>query len=212
MADRQAAAVKQAEADKQAAALKKAEADKLDAKNKAVAPPATQPAVIVPLAVNPVPAQTVKKDTTLTAVKTTSVDSTANNIAAVKPVKVAVPSIFSMADSTNYYFVINVSSTSANLSSSRFGVGQFNRANYTGSTIKHQLRYVGDNNQLIYVGKFNNLHQVKDYARSIVPLLPEIMKVPKDKYSFFIVTQENLDKLKNKTLLDSYVDYYQNNY
>jgi len=121
-------------------------------------------------------------------------------------------SIFSMRDSTNYYFVVNVSTATVNLASSRFGIGQFNRANLAGSAIKHQLMSVGDNNQLIYVGRFYSLGAVKDYARAIIPLMPDIMKVPKDQYSFFIITQENLDKLNNKSTLDSYIDYYQNNY
>jgi hypothetical protein len=38
------------------------------------------------------------------------------------------------------------------------------------------------------------------------------MKVPKDKYSFFIITQENLNKLADQNTLDSYIEYYQNNY
>jgi hypothetical protein len=117
-----------------------------------------------------------------------------------------------MRDSTNYYFVINVGSTTTNLASSRFGIGQFNRANFANGTIKHQLLGVGDDNQLIYVGRFYSIGAVKDYARAIVPLLPDIMKVPKNLYGFFIITQENLDKLTNKTMLDSYMDYYQNNY
>jgi tetratricopeptide (TPR) repeat protein len=120
--------------------------------------------------------------------------------------------LFSMRDSTNYYFVVNVSTGTTNLSSSRFGIGQFNRANYAGRGIKHQLLPVGDDNQLIYVGRFLTLEGVKKYAGAIVPLLPEIMKVPSDKYSFFIITQENLNKLADKKLLDSYIDYYQKNY
>jgi len=120
--------------------------------------------------------------------------------------------MFSMRDSTNYYFVINVSTGTTNLSSSRFGVGQFNRANYQGKGIKHQLMPVEADNQLIYVGRFPTLKDVKDYARQIIPLLPDIMKVTKDKYSFFIITKENLDKLADKKTLDSYIDYYQNNY
>jgi hypothetical protein len=39
--------------------------------------------------------------------------------------------------------------------------------------------------------------------------MPQIMKVPSDKYSFFIITQENLDKLAGKKLLDDYINYYQ---
>ncbi len=125
---------------------------------------------------------------------------------------IAAPSIFSMRDSTNYYFVVNVNTATVNynLASSRFGIGQFNRANFpAGSTITHQLINAGNDNVLIYVGRFYSLDAVKEYARAIIPLMPDIMKVPKENYSFFIITQENLNKLNNKKLLDSYIDYYQ---
>jgi tetratricopeptide (TPR) repeat protein len=121
-------------------------------------------------------------------------------------------SIFNNRDSTNYYFAINVNSGTTNLASSRFGVGQFNRTSYQGSSIKHQLKLVGADNQLIYVGRFINKEEAKEYARKIVPLMPQIMKVPADKYSFFIITQENLDKLADRKLLDSYIEYYQKNF
>ncbi len=124
----------------------------------------------------------------------------------------ALVSVFSMNDSTSYYFAVNVKSGTTNLSSSRFGFGQFNRANYAGKGIKHQLIAVGADNQIIYVGRFFSLESVKKYAREVIPLLPDIMKVPKDKYSFFIITQENLNKLADAKLLDSYMDYYQQNY
>ena len=123
-----------------------------------------------------------------------------------------VKSIFSLRDSTNYYFVINVATGTTNLSSSRFGIGQFNRANYQGGTISHQLTNVGNDNQLIYIGRFNSLNAVKEYARAIIPLMPQIMKVPADKYTFFIITKENLDKLADKKTLDSYIDFYQKTY
>ena len=117
-----------------------------------------------------------------------------------------------MRDSSNYYFVVHVSTATINLSSSRFGIGQFDRANYQGKGIKHQLLPVGQDDQLIYVGRFVTLAGVKKYAQEIIPLMPDIMKVPKDKYSFFIITQENLDKLADKKTLDSYIDFYQKNY
>jgi hypothetical protein len=120
--------------------------------------------------------------------------------------------IFSLRDSTNYYFVVNVNTGTTNLASSRFGIGQFNRTRFSGSTIKHDLKAVGNDNQLIFVGRFYSLEEVKNYARSVIPLMPDIMKVPKDKYSFFIITRENLDKLANQKTLDSYIDYYQKYY
>ena len=124
----------------------------------------------------------------------------------------APPGMFSMRDSTNYFFVVNVSTGTTYLSSSRFGIGQFNRANYAGDGIKHQVLPIGGDTQLILVGKFASLTAVKKYARQIIPLMPDIMKVPKEKYTFFIITQENLNKLADQKLLDSYVDYYQKNY
>lgn len=130
---------------------------------------------------------------------------------AIKPLP-AVTYIFSTRDSTNYYFVVNVSSGTTNLASSRFGIGQFNRTRFSGSSIKHDLKPIGADDQLIFVGRFYSLEDVKKYARGIIPLMPEIMKVPKDKYSFFIITKENLDKLADQKTLDSYIDYYQKYY
>jgi TolA-binding protein len=136
---------------------------------------------------------------------------------AATPAKVAVndinlSSIFSKRDSSNYYFAINVTTGTTNLASSRFGIGQFNRIHFWGYNIKHQLVNAGLDDQIIYIGKFYSLSDAKKYAKSIVPMLPDIMKVPKDKYSFFIITKENLDKLADQKTVDSYINYYQKNY
>ena len=153
------------------------------------------------------------KKTDSTTVKSPVASSSVSNPAPSEVIKPkAKPSIFSMSDSTNYYFVVNVSTATTNLASSRFGIGQFNRANFQEGAIAHLLKDVGDDNQLIYIGRFYSLDAVKAYARAIIPLMPDIMKVPKDKYSFFIITKQNLDKLNNKNLLDSYIEYYQSNY
>ena len=131
----------------------------------------------------------------------------------VKTPEKELPSIFTpgLADSTNYYFVVNVSSNRVNLAPSRFGIGQFNRARYTDNIIRHQLKPLAEN-QLIYVGRFTSMALVKAYARAIAPLLPEIMNVPADKYNFFIITRQNLDKLADKKTIDTYYDFYQKHY
>lgn len=122
------------------------------------------------------------------------------------------PSVFSMRDSSHYYFAVNVTTATINLASSRFGIGQFNRVYYADAGISHHLKDIGNDDQLIFVGPFPSLETVKKYARQIIPLLPDIMKVPKDEYSFFIITKENLDKLAAEKTLNSYIDFYQNNY
>jgi len=120
-----------------------------------------------------------------------------------------VSSLFNERDSANYYLVINVSTGTMDLSSSRFGIGQFNRATYKQNSLVHRLKFAGPNNQLIFVGRFTSLAGVQAYAKALTPLLPDVMKVAKDKYSFFIITQENLNKLADKNLLDSYINYYE---
>jgi len=207
-----------------------------DQKVAVAAPPVKQPDQQVavatpPVTVNQPPQQVAATVPPNTQQPTTTAEATANKpqldaaAAAALPSQAAadssskttlktkiISSVFSMQDSTNYYFVVNVATVTTNLASSRFGIGQFNRANYTGRELRHQLTTVGDNNQLIYVGMFNSLSDVKKYAQQIVPLLGDIMKVPTDKYSYFIITKENLDKLADKNLLDSYIEYYQSNY
>lgn len=176
-------------------------------------PPVTKPAVTLPVVKKPqdsiaakVPQVKPKDSLAITSPIAKTKDSIA-----VKPLVIEPPSIFSLADSTNYYFVVNVSTSRVNLAPSRFGIGQFNRSRYTDNAIRHQLKPLAEN-QLIYVGRFTSLKAVKAYTRSIVPLLPEIMKVPADKYNFFIITQQNLDKLADRKTIDSYIDFYQKHY
>ncbi len=176
-----------------------------------VIPPATQQSAITqqPVANAPIPATPTEPVVTTTPVQAVPTTTDPAPIAQVEPPP-AKPSIFNERDNTNYYFVVNVSTGTTDLSTSRFGIGQFNRANFLSQ--KHQLKNAGPDNQLVYIGPFKNINAVKDYARDIVPLMPQIMKIPKDKYSFFIITKENLDKLAGKELLDSYIDYYQKTY
>jgi tetratricopeptide (TPR) repeat protein len=128
---------------------------------------------------------------------------------AAKPAKVE--SIFSTAISATYYYVVNVADASLTLSSSRFGIGQFNRGNYSGLNLKHQLKEF-DNDQLIYVGNFSNFDDAKAYAEGITPQLKQIMKVPVSLYTGFIISKENFDKLTSKDLINKYLDFYKNNY
>lgn len=120
-------------------------------------------------------------------------------------------SMFSTAVSTVYYYVIDVADASLTLSSSRFGIGQFNRGNYAGNNLRHQLTEF-DNDQLIFVGNFGNFDEAKAYASGIDPQLKQIMKVPANLYISFIISKENFDKLTSKDILNKYLEFYKNNY
>lgn len=119
--------------------------------------------------------------------------------------------LFSTAESKTYYYVISVADVSLSVSSSRFGVGQFNRGNYTGDNLKHQLTEL-DEDQLIYVGDFDNLEKVKAYYQAITYQLPKIMKIPATSYISFYISKENYNKLKDKETINKYLEFFKSNY
>ena len=141
------------------------------------------------------------------------VEETKTEIISSKPAKILeTNSLFSLADSSHYYVVIDVANGGANLSSSRFGIGQFNRANFADGAIKHQLKPVGDANQLIYIGEFYSKNTATDYLQNIRSLLSDIMKVSKESYSIYLCTKANLDLLTNTDLLIQYQKFYTEHY
>lgn len=128
-----------------------------------------------------------------------------------KPTVKPMDNLFSKSESNLYYYVIAVSDISTSMSSSRFGVGQFNRSNYTGAGLKHQLLEL-DEDQLIYIGDFSTTTEVKNYAEQINPELSKIMKVPTQAYRVFYMSKENLDKIKNRDTLNRYIEFFKTNY
>ncbi|WP_316793268.1 tetratricopeptide repeat protein [Pedobacter frigoris] len=147
------------------------------------------------------PEPTVKKPT----------DTKTPEVAKPLPTAVKTDGLFTDAKSTAYYYVVHVADASLTLSSSRFGIGQFNRGNYGESNLRHQLKEF-DNDQLIYVGNFSNFDDAKTYAAGITPQLKQIMKVPVNIYTGFIISKENFDKINSKSLLSRYMEFYKNNY
>lgn len=120
-------------------------------------------------------------------------------------------SIFSAATSNTYYYVIDVADASLTLSSSRFGIGQFNRGNYPDNDLAHKLVEL-DDDQLIYVTSFVDLEDAKIYEASINGQLKNIMKVPATKYKSFIISKENFEKLSDRNRINEYLEFYKNNY
>ncbi|MCZ4225015.1 tetratricopeptide repeat protein [Pedobacter rhodius] len=140
-------------------------------------------------------------------VVTKTIEKPAENKAdAAKPL-----SIFSTATSNTYYYVIDVADASLTLSSSRFGIGQFNRGNYPDNDLAHKLVEL-DDDQLIYVTSFVDLEDAKIYEESIKGQLKNIMKVPATKYKSFIISKENFEKLTDRTRVNEYLEFYKNNY
>ncbi len=111
-----------------------------------------------------------------------------------------------------FYFVVNISDPSVNLSSSRFGIGQFNRINLPGAGIKHQLKTVNRQNQIIFVGPFEGRAAAQNYFDRINPMMKEIMKIPAAQYNTFFINQQNLDKITDRATIGQYVEFYKSTY
>lgn len=160
-----------------------------------VAPPVVKPPITtaIPPVNNPI--------------TTTPVEQNNTPVPVVKPVD----NLFSKAESSIYYYVIAVGDVTVSVSSSRFGVGQFNRGNFSGTGLKHQLQEL-DEDQLIFVGNFDNQSDAKNYYDGITPQLTRIMKVPAAKYTGFYITKENFDKIKNRETLNRYIEFFRSNY
>jgi len=110
-------------------------------------------------------------------------------------------------EAKDHYFVINVFSTAINLAPSRFGLGQFNRSMYAQAGIKHQLKVVNKENQLIFVGPFHSEEEAIQYEKRILPMIKQIMKVPTERYNTFVISAERLEQLNTRVLIDSYVEH-----
>lgn len=111
-------------------------------------------------------------------------------------------------DTATYYFTINVLNPRVNLAPSRYGIGQFNRSRYARIAINHQLKLVNAENQLLFVGPFETFEEVKTYETRILPLLPEIMKVPQEDYNSFVITSEVLGTLTDGIQIKNYHQVY----
>ncbi|WP_245221866.1 tetratricopeptide repeat protein [Pedobacter kyungheensis] len=160
---------------------------------------------------NPAPVENKPLVTENATVKTAE-PKVAKPVEEVKPADVNKPaSIFSAAKSEEYYYVIDVADATLTLSSSRFGLGQFNRGNYPDNDLVHKLVEL-DNDQLIYVTSFIDLEDAKLYESSIVGQLKNIMKVPANLYKGFIISKENFEKLTDRQRINEYLEFLKDNY
>ncbi|TDG37848.1 gliding motility protein [Pedobacter changchengzhani] len=119
--------------------------------------------------------------------------------------------VFNNATSDTYYYVIDVNDASLTLTSSRFGLGQFNRGNYPDNDLVHKLIEF-DNDQLIYVTSFVDLDDAKLYESSIKDQLSKIMKVPASNYRTFIISKNNFEKLTDRKRINQYLEFFKIGY
>ncbi len=111
-------------------------------------------------------------------------------------------------DTAEYYFTINVLDPKVNMAPSRYGLGQFNRTRYGNSSINHQLAVINGENQLIFIGPFKTFEEVKLYESRLLPLMPEIMKIPGEIYNTFVITKQSIPSLTDGVEIKKYHQNY----
>ncbi|MBY0245863.1 MAG: gliding motility protein [Sphingobacteriaceae bacterium] len=118
---------------------------------------------------------------------------------------------FSKSPASYYYFVVNVADATLTLSSSRYGLGQFNGGNFAEDDLKHKILEL-ENDQLLFVGVLKDLATAKKYEKLILPQLNRIMKVPSNIYTSFVISKENFEKITDRNTLKKYQLFYKKNY
>jgi TolA-binding protein len=145
------------------------------------------------------------------AAKITKTDSikTAVNKEVPKP-KAVKDHLFDNNLSKTYYYVIAVNTYEVSVSSSRFGIGQFNRVNYSGANLRHQLSEL-EKDQLILVGDFLSPADALAYQEKIATQLRNLIKIPTANYTTFVISKENLAKIIDRSTLERYKAYIKDN-
>ena len=171
---------------------------------------ATSPAAVAAVKAEekPTPASVLPATAKTEAVKT---DAQPNSTTPQTNKTMVADQLFSKAEAGVYYYMVAISEVSTSVSSSRFGIGQFNRGNYTGLALSHQLLEL-EEDQLIYVGDFETLNDVKSYSIAINEQLSRIMKIPAQAYRTFYISKENLAKIKDRSTLNRYIEFFKTNY
>ncbi|MBL1407731.1 tetratricopeptide repeat protein [Sphingobacterium sp. C459-1T] len=111
-------------------------------------------------------------------------------------------------DTAEYYFTINVLDPKVNMAPSRYGIGQFNRTRYHSVSLNHQLAVINGENQLIFIGPFKTFEEVKLYESRLLPLMPEIMKIPGEIYNTFVITKQAIPALTDGVEIKKYHQNY----
>ncbi len=96
----------------------------------------------------------------------------------------------------------------------RNALNRFNREKYYSTPLEVQNVNLDDNRKMVTISSFANVVDAQDYMDKIRTGAPtELFPwMPKDKYSFFVITPDNLELLKNKKDINEYLKLYKQNF
>ena len=90
---------------------------------------------------------------------------------------------------------------------------RYNKERYYNLPLTNQVVPLDADNKLLLIGNFSNILQATEYVQKAISLAPReiIPWLKADKYSFTIISEKNLEVLKNKLDLSNYKDFLEKN-
>jgi hypothetical protein len=117
------------------------------------------------------------------------------------------------ANTTHYVVVVlnKVDNVFGNEAKNAFN--RYNRERYYNLPLNSQIVPLDADNKLLLIGNFSSVQQAAEYTTKVVPLSSKeiIPWLKSDKYSFTIISERNLEILKQKTDLSSYRKFLEEN-
>ena len=175
---------------------------------KAAAPPATVPKTQEPLGREQVRAPEVKTERK-------PVPVAADSSKAVVPKKDAAPRGYAFNPAEPHLVVLLLNKVDVvYVNEARNAINRYNRERFSGRNLLAANEVLDNDRKFIIVSSFNGLPEAREYAdkarsaagSDIFPWMP------RDKYSFFVISQANMELLKTKKDINEYLDLLGKNF
>jgi outer membrane protein assembly factor BamD (BamD/ComL family) len=90
---------------------------------------------------------------------------------------------------------------------------RYNKERYYNLPLTNEILPLDTENKLLLIGNFSNILQATEYVQKVIPLAPKeiVPWLKADKYSFTIISSQNLEVLKKKLDLGNYKAFLEQN-
>jgi tetratricopeptide (TPR) repeat protein len=90
---------------------------------------------------------------------------------------------------------------------------RYNKERYYNLPLTNEIVPLDTENKLLLIGNFSNILQATEYVQKVIPLAPKeiVPWLKADKYSFTIISSQNLEVLKKKLDLGNYKAFLEQN-
>lgn len=109
---------------------------------------------------------------------------------------------------SRYKLLISIYDTKINLNSTRLGISRFNRKYFRQADFKLVTTPINKELQLLTVQSFENPVIALEYYEKFLSELKDIIRLPSFKYELFLITEENLNLIANRTEISNYSNYF----